>query len=121
MAGKQQELKSVISVYGKADGSLDTLAKKIKSFGDNVSKIGGAMTMMTAPIIAAIKTSTSLYTDYDDILRKIQAAGNYSPKQMQTIGDAAQTGGRRHKVYGQRCGKRIFIADTGRRATGKQS
>ena len=71
MARKQQELKSVISVYGKADGSLDTLAKKIKSFGDNVSKIGGAMTMMTAPIIAAIKTSTSLYTDYDDILRKI--------------------------------------------------
>ena len=90
MARKQQELKSVISVYGKADGSLDTLAKKIKSFGDNVSKIGGAMTMMTAPIIAAIKTSTSLYTDYDDILRKIQAAGNYSPKQMQTIGDAAR-------------------------------
>ena len=93
MAGKQQELKSVISVYGKADGSLDTLAKKIKSFGDNVSKIGGAMTMMTAPIIAAIKTSTSLYTDYDDILRKIQAAGNYSPKQMQTIGDAARQAG----------------------------
>ena len=93
MARKQQELKSVISVYGKADGSLDTLAKKIKSFGDNVSKIGGAMTMMTAPIIAAIKTSTSLYTDYDDILRKIQAAGNYSPKQMQTIGDAARQAG----------------------------
>lgn len=93
MARKQQELKSVISVYGKADGSLDTLAKKIKSFGDNVSKIGGAMTMMTAPIIASIKTSTSLYTGYDDILRKIQAAGNYSPKQMQTIGDAARQAG----------------------------
>ena len=75
MARKQQELKSVISVYGKADGSLDTLAKKIKSFGDNVSKIGGAMTMMTAPIIASIKTSTSLYTDYDDILRKKVAVG----------------------------------------------
>ena len=29
MARKQQELKSDISVYGKADGSLDTLAKKI--------------------------------------------------------------------------------------------
>ena len=28
MARKQQELKSVISVYGKADGSLDTLARK---------------------------------------------------------------------------------------------
>ena len=81
MARKQQELKSVISVYGKADGSLDTLAKKIKSFGDNVSKIGGAMTMMTAPIIAAIKTSTSLYTDYDDILRKIQAAGRRAQTQ----------------------------------------
>lgn len=93
MAGKQQELKSVISVYGKADSSLDKLAAKIKSFGDNVSKVGTAMTLATAPVVAAVKQSTSLYTDYDDILRKIQAAGGYSEKQMQTIGDAARQAG----------------------------
>ena len=107
MARKQQELKSVISVYGKADGSLDTLAKKIKSFGDNVSKIGGAMTMMTAR------------------LRRYSAqnsgGGKLQPKADANHRRRGQTGGRRHKVYGQRCGKRIFIADTGRCATGKQS
>ena len=93
MASKQQELKSVISVYGKADSSLDKLAAKIKSFGDNLSKVGTAMTLATAPVIAAVKQSTSLYTDYDDILRRIQAAGGYGEKQMQTIGDAARQAG----------------------------
>ena len=93
MASKQQELKSVISVYGKADSSLDKLAAKIKSFGDNLSKVGTAMTLATAPVIAAVKQSTSLYTGYDDILRRIQAAGGYGEKQMQTIGDAARQAG----------------------------
>lgn len=92
-AGKQQELKSVISVYGKADGSLDALAKKISSFGQEISRVGTAFTLATAPVIAAVKQSTSLYTDYDDILRKIQAAGGYSEKQMQTIGAAARQAG----------------------------
>ena len=94
MAGRrQQEIKSVISVYGKADGSLDRLAGKIKTFGEDVSKAGSLMTLATAPILAAVKTSTSLYTDYDDVLRKIQAAGNYNEAQMKTVGEAARQAG----------------------------
>ena len=92
-AGKQQELKSVISVYGRADSSLDALAGKLSALGDQVSRFGTAATLATAPIAAALKQSTSLYTDYDDILRKIQAAGGYSEAQMQTIGRAARQAG----------------------------
>ena len=92
-AGKQQELKSVISVYGRADSSLDALAGKISAFGDQVSRVGTAATLAVAPIAAALQKSTSLYTDYDDILRKIQAAGRYGEEQMQTIGRAARQAG----------------------------
>ena len=121
MARKQQELKSVISVYGKADGSLDTLAKKIKSFGDNVSKIGGAMTMMTAPDYCGDQNKHIALHRLRRYSAQNSGGGKLQPKADANHRRRGQTGGRRHKVYGQRCGKRIFIADTGRRATGKQS
>lgn len=93
MASRQQELKSVISVYGKADSSLETLSAKIGKLGSDLTRIGTAATLATAPILAAVKQSTSLYADYDDILRKIQAAGGYTQAQMETIGAAARQAG----------------------------
>lgn len=93
MASKQQELKSVISVYGRADKSLDALSRKIEAFGSKVGKAGSAISLLSAPIIAAGTASTKLFTDYDDILRKIEAAGGYTQKQMELVDAAARQAG----------------------------
>ena len=93
MARRQQELKSVISVYGRADKSLDALARKIDSFGSKVGKAGSTISLLTAPVIAAGTASGKLFTDYDDILRKIEAAGGYTQKQMDLVDAAARQAG----------------------------
>ena len=89
----QQELKSTISLYGKVDSSVGALARELSSIGKTVSKVGGAISTLSVPIIAAGKESISLYTDYDDIMKSIQAVGGYTASEMETISDAARKAG----------------------------
>ena len=90
---KQQELKSIIAVYGKTDSSLDALTRKIEQIGETAGQVGGALTDLAAPAMRFIKQSLPLYTDYDDILRRIEAAGDYNEKQMKVVDAAAREAG----------------------------
>ena len=89
----QKEVTTYIKLFGKVDSSFNELSRKFQNFGNTVSSVGGALTMITAPIAAAAKQSIDLYTDYDDVMRRIQAVGGYTEDQMQVISDAARQAG----------------------------
>ena len=90
---KQQELKSTISLYGRVDSSVGALASALQGIGKTASSIGGVISMLSAPIIAAGKESVDLYTNYDDVMKAIQAVGGYTAKEMETISEAARKAG----------------------------
>ena len=88
------ELKSIISVYGRMDSSFLALSKKISALGKTISGMGGAITAMTMPVIAAAKQSLETYTSFDDVMRDIQAVGQYGATEMEQVFDAALQAGR---------------------------
>lgn len=90
---RQQELQSVISLYGRVDSSVGALAQALKGIGKSAEQIGGAISMLSVPIIAAGKESISLYTNYDDVMKAIQAVGGYTASEMETISTAARKAG----------------------------
>ena len=89
----QKEVTTHIKLYGKVDNSFNDLSRRIQSFGSTVSSVGSTLTMIGAPIAAAAKQSIDLYTDYDDVMKRIQAVGGYSEDQMKIISDAARQAG----------------------------
>lgn len=90
---KQQELKTTISLFGRIDSSVGALAQALKGIGKSAEQIGGAISMLSVPIIAAGKESISLYTNYDDVMKAIQAVGGYTASEMETISTAARKAG----------------------------
>ena len=89
----QKEVSTYIKLFGKVDSSFNEISKKLQGFGNTVSSVGGSLTMMSAPIAAAAKQSLDLYTDYDDVMKRIQAIGGYSEAQMKVISDSARQAG----------------------------
>lgn len=91
---KQSVMELIIKLCGKEDSTFSALGKKVESFGNLLTGMGAKLTAITAPAVMLGKKTLDLYTDYDDVMRAIQAVGDYTTDQMEKVSAAARQAGR---------------------------
>lgn len=81
---RQQVLQTVIALSGKVDNSFGAI-------GEALLNVGGHIDALSQKIIDFGKESVEEYVQYDDVMREVQALGEYDAKTMQILHEYNKT------------------------------
>lgn len=85
MANKNaQMLTTTITLFGKVDDSFTRLGNTLGSMGDMVNRLG-------KPILDFEKQSVKAFSSYDDVMRNVQALGEFSNSTVRQLTDYNRT------------------------------
>lgn len=74
----QKTIKTVIAISGHVDNKFGEVA-------DALMNVGSRIDALSQKVIDFGKKSTQVYASYDDVMREVQALGEYSDKTMQAL------------------------------------
>lgn len=80
----QQTLKTIIALSGRVDNSFGAI-------GEALLNVGSHIDALSQKIIDFGKESVEEYVQYDDVMREVQALGEYDAKTMQTLHEYNKT------------------------------
>ena len=81
----QQILRTVIVLSGKVDNTFGIVGESLITLGNEIDTI-------SQKIIGFGKESTKEFVEYDDIMREVQALGEYDTKTMRALDDLVHQG-----------------------------
>ena len=97
MAGMNKKLRAELILGGRVDGAFQRTMRqaemKLLGFSSVTTKAGLAITAATAPAVAFGGSAVSAFSEYDDMMRKLQAATDASAAEMVALGQAARAAG----------------------------
>lgn len=103
----KQTLQTVITLSGQVDNSFGVLGQRIMALG---SQIDG----LSQKVIEFGKESIEQYVSYDDVMREVQALGEYDGKTIQTLNEYNRSIAQTSKYTMQQAGQaEVMMAQLG--------
>lgn len=87
MVSSQKIVNIILKLTDDMSGGLNKASSGLKSFGDNVTKIGTSLTTLTAPLALAGATGVKMAMDLDREMRNIQSISKATDAEIATLSD----------------------------------